>query len=117
MAGEPTFVPGVNPAYPIDDNRKPRVLMASFGDGYAERVGDGINTDRAEITLSWEALTTAESNVIFNFLKARKGYQAFYYQPQDWASTVKWICPNYKRTLIAPGLYEMSASFQQVFDA
>lgn len=117
MAGEPTFVPGVNPTFDIEDNRTPRILMAEFGDGYAQRVRNGRNHDAMTLELKWENIDRTEGGVIFDFLEARGGDEAFYYDPPFIATGKKWTCGNYKRVFNEPNTMMVSGTFKECFDA
>jgi len=43
-----------SPKYGAALSKEPRVKMAQFGDGYQQRVGDGINTIAREWSLNFE---------------------------------------------------------------
>ena len=116
MAGEPTFVPGVNPTFDVPQEHAPKVLRADFGDGYSQRSRAGLNHDQIKTTLTWEAITTAEVAVIHDFMKARGGDQAFIYTLPGSAEALKWIAPTYQKVLTDPGLYSYTATLEQVFD-
>ena len=117
MAGEPTFVPGVNPSFDVADNRAPRIQRADFGDGYSQRTRNGINHDNAKTPLRWENLTDEEAAVIWDFVTERGGDLAFYYTlPFLDELPKKWIAPEYNRTRIAPGQVSIQVSLEEVFD-
>ncbi len=116
MAGEPTFVPGINPVFDIEDNRTPKILMADFGDGYGQRVRNGLNHDATALELKWENVSVAEGAVIWAFLSARGGDEAFYYDPPFLDTGKKWTCPTYKRAFSQPDTMMISASFKECFD-
>lgn len=116
MAGEPTFVPGTNPVFDIDDSRAPRLLIADFGDGYGQRVRNGLNHDATSLELKWENISVAEGAVIWAFITARGGDEAFFYDPPFIATGKKWTCPTYKRTFQQPDTMTISGSFKECFD-
>lgn len=116
MAGEPTFEPPINPSYPVKGRRSPKVLTVPFGDGYSERVRYGINTNPAQVTLTWVNITTAERDAIVEFLEARGGHEAFVYQPPGFSAAVKWVCPNWDDDLTDPNNWTVNVPLNQVFD-
>lgn len=44
------------------------VLEVQFGDGYSQRALDGLNYERATVTLNYENVTSAEASTIENAL-------------------------------------------------
>lgn len=84
----------IAPDFGASMSLKPRVLTAQFGDGYAQRLGDGINTQGEEWSLTFSSRTAAEFDAILDFLEARGGTEAF-----DWTSprgTVgRFVCPEW----------------------
>lgn len=103
------------PDYKSPLSVKPRVRLASFGDGYTQRMADGINTQAEAWQLSFSARTTSERDTILNFLEARNGVEAF-----DWTSPAgtvgKFICPEWGYTPDNNATHTVTAVFQQVFD-
>jgi|JI10StandDraft_1071094.scaffolds.fasta_scaffold638100_2 phage-related protein len=73
--------------YTPDDSysvsNKPRVRRLQFGDGEEQRAPTGLNHDLATWNLSFVEKTTAVATLIFDFLKARKGVEPFYFRPAD----------------------------------
>jgi len=95
----------------------PRVRTASFGDGYEQRVGDGINTQPAKWTLSFSR-ETAIIDSIEAYLVAAGGVSAFAWTPPGETTQIKVVCREWRRAPYA-GLKaaSMSATFDQVFGA
>lgn len=105
----------VSPDFGAQLNKKPRVLTAQFGDGYIQRVGDGINIAPEEWSLTFSARTSTERDTILAFFVARNGIEAF-----DWTSpsgTVgKFICPEWAYTPVTAASNTITAKFKQVFE-
>lgn len=116
MSGEPTFAPPVNPSFPIRIKRAPKVMTVPFGDGYAERVSPGINSNSATVSLTWENLTESERDEIIDFFEDRAGHEAFLYQPRGFSAAKKWICQQFDDELTNPDAWTISATLNQVFD-
>lgn len=104
-----TYSPGLDARRSI----KPRVLSAKFGDGYEQRVGDGINTVQAVWSLSFPGKTRAEAGAIESFFIARAGAEAFDWTDPDGASG-KYICREWSRDELGGGRLTIAATFEQV---
>ena len=55
----------------------PRVLTAKFGDGYEQRIADGINVLNEEYTLSFKTRLKADIDDIVAFLDTQKNVSKF----------------------------------------
>ena len=116
----PTFVPPRNPNMGMGYTIAPRVKTNAYGDGYTQRVGDGVNLQLRSLPLVWGPLSPAEADVIDNFLAARGGTEAFWYQtPRDAANGLparKFICSSWQRSVTNWNTDQISASFREVPD-
>lgn len=98
----------------------PRVLVAQFGDGYAQRRPDGINTQEEMWNLQFDNRTAAQAAAIDAFLKARNGVDVFVWTPPRNTTALNVICPEWS---IAWGdmlnggdrVLNVTAKFQQVY--
>ena len=95
--------------------QKPRVRVAAFGDGYEQRVVDGINAAPRSWSLTW-VRPVAEADVILAFFVARNGAEAFDWTDPDGAAG-KYVCRDWSGALIGPFAKSISATFEQVFGA
>lgn len=95
--------------------RKPRVLTAQFGDGYSQRVGDGINSNPASWSLTFSARDKNEASAIVAFLDAQAGVTAFTWTDPT-GTTASYICQDYGMSRTSPLSYEVTATFTEVFD-
>lgn len=111
-----TFSPTYDPDWGIERAYKPRVLKAEFGDGYAQRAGDGINNNPVVINATWTHASTAEKDYIVDFFAARKGYESFFYTYADEASAKAYVCEEWSYTHNDAGGYTITATFTQVYD-
>jgi phage-related protein len=98
---------------------EPRVLVAQFGDGYAQRRPDGINTQDQIWSLEFHNRTQAVAEAIEAFLVARKGVDVFNWTPPRRSVVLDVICPDwslsYGDLLMGGGrTMHVSARFQQV---
>jgi phage-related protein len=91
-----------------------RVNSVKFGDGYEQRVADGINSIIEDWSLSFTLRTKAEINAIDAFLRARKGVENF-----DWTTPAgqlkKFVCRKWSVSYFHDGNASLSATFEQDF--
>jgi phage-related protein len=103
------------PAYGASVAKEPRVLTAQYGDGYEQRVGDGINTVRQIWRLNFSA-TQADITAIDAFLTAKGGVDSFTWTPSG-ESEIRVKCTDWNRARTAPRAGTISATFTQVFES
>lgn len=93
---------------------KPAVLEARFGDGYQQRVGDGINA----MPRSWSVSFSQPIQVIDeieDFLRAAHGVSAFNWTPPRGGAGL-FICQQWDRGDQSPSVNTLSATFVEVFE-
>jgi phage-related protein len=92
----------------------PRVRVARFGDGYEQRVADGIHTlaRRFSVRLAAGEATVKAAD---DFLRARGGVEPF-----DWVALDhrpgRWVCRSWSVAYASGGGAELSATFEEVFE-
>lgn len=110
-----TFPTAYQPQYSAELDEETKVLTASFGDGYEQRVADGINNIRRKWSVRYMQVT-ADIDAIQTFLKATKGVDSFYWTPPRGA-TGKWIVEgSLKRNVENFGYESISVTFKEVFE-
>lgn len=102
------------PDFGAELTEKPRVLQSKFGDGYQQRVGDGINIRPRVWALSFNTRTAAEIAPILAFLRARNGVEAFNWTDPDGNAGV-FKCAEWRRSLVQYGVNNLSCTFEEVF--
>tara|TARA_R110000796_G_scaffold165843_1_gene282709 strand:+ start:552 stop:950 length:399 start_codon:yes stop_codon:yes gene_type:complete len=111
-------------------NSTPRVLVASFGDGYEQRIADGINNLDETYTLTFATRLKADIDDIVAFLDLKKGVSSFplilpdsnvLSNPAGPAGVgereVKVVTTNYSLTYNYDNFYSLSISLKRVFEA
>lgn len=114
-----TFTPPRNPDFPLDPKFQPRVLKEPMGDGFVQRIKDGINSNLCQqLSLTWTNITAAEATTLNDFFNTQAGYLAFSYQPPHIAfpASRKWICGSWNPRLTDAGAYTFTAEFEEVPD-
>lgn len=97
----------------VNLTKSPRVRNAQFGDGYQQRVADGINTQPRRWSLSFNRNSTDVAS-IEAFLVARNGVESFDWTPYT-GSAGKWVCSEWTLTELSPDSQSLSATFTEVF--
>jgi phage-related protein len=102
-----------SPAPEPTENEAPRVRSAPFGDGYSQRVGDGINNSPRTWSLRFTR-ETADIQAIISFLRARGAAESFDWTPPD-GPAGKWICKSWSRIVHHRVVMGVNATFEEVF--
>ena len=100
---------------------KRKTLVATFGDGYEQRLSDGINSVRNNFSLSFNNRTIDEIDEIANFLETRLALTSFDYTFKDTNAvgeerTIRVLCDSYDVTYINDEYAALTTSFREVFD-
>ena len=90
-----------------------KVRTASFGDGYQQRVGDGINTLKRVWNMTFE-LPKPQTDAIEAFLYTLEGVGSFDWTPPT-GPPGKWICPSWKPAAVGYNSYSIALTFTEVF--
>ena len=96
---------------------KPRVRKADFGDGYAQRTGDGLNAINRTVEASFAAITDTEAQTILDFLEERKGYLPFRWTLPGETSPRQWIAPSWRKVFAANRVADVTVTLEQNFDS
>ncbi|MCO7246353.1 phage tail protein [Halomonas sp. Mc5H-6] len=98
-----SYSPSVSPEFSVD--------RVQFGDGYEQRREAGANSVRESWSLEWSALKRERYDILYPFLKSRKGVHAFYWQP-PWEHELKrWVCSELSSVRpIGPNLGSITAT-------
>lgn len=106
----------------LSTTNTPRVHIAKFGDGYEQRVQDGINSLEQEFSLSFATRPKAEIDDIIGFFESKAGTTSFNYTVDDTNEsgnelTVKVVCSNWNQTWAYDDFYSATATFRRVYEA
>lgn len=106
----------ITPSKGIVSNYKPRVIVSQFGDGYSQRVVDGINSIAKEWSLTFSSKDLSTAAQIVSFFEDRKGVEGFKWTPPDDTIAYSVICPEWTRTYDSHISATITAKFVQIFD-
>lgn len=109
------------PSYNATTSHKPRTLTINFGNGYEERLPDGIFNGLITLNVSFDLRNEAEATAILHFLRSRKGAESFIMQnlPQPYADIPgggyrkRFICADFSSTFSFHNNYSIKATFIQ----
>lgn len=102
------------PDYESTMSQEPAVLTTKFGDGYEQRVANGINNSPEK----WSLKFTVGNPVLpsaLAFIQARKGVESFYWT-NSFGTTNVYVCRRWNLSR-GPGKQVLSMEFEQVFEA
>lgn len=102
------------PSYNSDETPKHRTITNSFGDGYEQSMGDGINSEYSEWSLVFDS-TSDVIQQIYTFLRDHKGREPFLWTPPGRSTPVKVKCAEYPRRFNAYNHETITAKFEQKF--
>lgn len=95
---------------------KPRVRKSQFGDGYEQRMADGINSRPQSWSLQFANRDDSTTASILSFLETRNGVEAFDWTPPNEGTAIKVVCREWTKTVIKNNLNNVAATFDQVFE-
>lgn len=111
----------VAPDKGLSVTNKPKILLASFGDGYEHRIADGINNTPQVFSLSFSNRPKAEIDDIVDFFESKGAVTPFDYVVSDTNSggtrTVKVVCSDWSQTWSYDNFYSLTASFRRVYES
>jgi phage-related protein len=82
---------------PMQLEKEPKVMESKFGDGYSQRVADGINNNLQTWQISFTKRSGADVDAIYDFLEARGGVESFEWTPRGEQTPRNFICKKWTR--------------------
>jgi phage-related protein len=108
--------PSITPTYGAQKTSQPRVRQVQFGDGFSQRIRFGLNQNPKSWSLTWE-ISETNAETIEAFLDARANDGAsFDWTPPDEATSYKWICYEWSKSIPYLNRATIQATFTQVFE-
>ena len=104
----------IQPDYGISKQSNPKSREVVFGDGYIMAAKFGLNQNLKVWDLTFSNITETQSDAIESFLDAREGTEAFDWQPPNEASSSKYRCKTWSKTLPYSNLATIKATFEEV---
>ena len=105
------------PSYSPQNTPKHNLVENPFGDGYTQRLEDGLNQLSDNWNVPWNCLINADARTLIDFMNAHR-VQPFLWTPPDELVAKKYICKNltHSPTGNIPGHTDVSVTLEQVFD-
>lgn len=92
---------------------KHRLLVAKFGDGYEQRVRDGINSQEATFNFAFKNRPWEEIEVLSAFLDLKAGLSFDAIISEE---TVKVVCENYDINYGQNDIHTLTGNFRKVYE-
>lgn len=91
-----------------------QVKKAQFGDGYAQKVGNGLNNKFS----TWNITVDNDYEyieLVKDFLDDHKGYMSFLWTPPNQATALRFTCASYGEVPHVGTQSRLTAVFEQVY--
>ena len=108
--------PIANPKYNYTITRQPAVNVISFGDGFEQRLTEGLNQNPITLNLKFD-LSQTDSTTAINFLNARitDGASFTFLVPNE-NVTKNFVCLSYNTAIPFLNRVILTCSFREVFE-
>ena len=108
--------PSITPTYGIQKSSAPVVRKIQYGDGYETRLTYGLNQNPKRYNLTFQVSET-DADTIETFLDARAADNAsFDFTPPGEASSSKFVCENWNKSIPYVGRATINCTFREVFE-
>lgn len=104
-----------NPEFGTNATVKPNVTQVKYGDGYEQRFASGMNSIAEIWNVSFVNRESADGLAIIAFLTARGGVERFNWTSPEGTVGV-WVCREWNKVPKKGNRWDISASFEQVFE-
>lgn len=109
--------PAITAAYGASKASHPTNRVVKFGDGYEQVLRFGLNQNPKVWNLTWQNITESNADTIEAFLDARADDgDAFDWTPPDSATSYKWRCDEWNKTITYNNRATITATFRQVYE-
>ena len=109
--------PITNPVYNTRINARPKVNTLSFGDGFEQRLTEGLNQNPLSVNLTFE-LSQTDADTAITFLNSRvEDGASFDYTLPSESSSRKFVCTSFPRSKPFLNRVTLSCTFREVFEA
>lgn len=105
----------------LNSSNTPRTFTVEFGDGYEQRVANGINALQQSFSVSFNTRPKAEIDDIIAFFVNKAGVTAFSFTYADsnnsGETTIKVVCEDWSQSWDYDNFYSASATFRKVYES
>ena len=116
-------ISGFSAVVPVDKgftrSSSPKVHTSGFGDGYSQRIADGINNLQQTMTVSFSTRPKAEIDDLVAFFESLGGVDKFELIIDDTNGneTIKVLCQTWNQTWAYDNFYSLSCSLIWCYEA
>ena len=114
----------IRPDRSMRRSSKPKVHVATFGDGYEQRLADGINSITQEFRVSFNKRPKEEIDDIVGYFDSLTGVTAFNFTIPDSNASgtpketiLKVVCEDFSTSYDYGDFYSCKAKFRRVYEA
>ena len=116
------FSAPVQPDKGFTRSNTPKTHTLSFGDGYEQRIADGINNLAQDISVSFSTRPKAEIDDLVAFFESLGAVTKFRFDLEDSnaassTETIKCVCDSWGQTWDYDNFYSLQATFRRVYEA
>jgi|TARA_R110002167_G_scaffold208084_1_gene412145 phage-related protein len=111
----------VSPDKQLNRSTAPKVKLATFGDGYEQRLRNGINSLSETYSLSFNNRSKNDIDDIVAFFDTQHGVVPFNFTIPDSngtgsETTIKVVCDTYTQKYDYDNFYSATATFRRVYE-
>jgi len=108
---------GLSPDYGLEIEHSPKINTITFGDGFEQRLTEGLNQNARRLSLTFSNITESQSLTLINFLNDRAtNADSFVYTPSNGVAGNFVIDSKYKKTINYANLATVKVVFREVFE-
>ena len=108
--------PIANPKYNYTITRQPAVNVISFGDGFEQRLTEGLNQNPVTLNLTFDLTQTQSTNAV-DFLNDRiEDGASFTFLVPNENVTKSFVCQSYPTSVPFLNRVVLSCTFREVFE-
>jgi len=116
----------IRPDKSLKRSSKPKIHLATFGDGYEQRLADGINSVKETFSVAFQTRTKADIDDIVGYLDSLQGVTAFNFtipdsnvaaNPGPQETEIKVVCDTFDISYDYGDFYSATATFRRVYEA
>ena len=109
--------PSITPTYGIQKKSQPKFRRQQLGDGYGNRITFGLNQNPKTFDLTF-VVSETDADTIEDFLDARaaNNMESFDFTPPGEASSSKFVCESWSKSIPYLNRATIQTTFRQVFE-
>lgn len=106
----------VAPDAGLDREVTPNIQKMQFGDGYSQRLTNGLNSKPVKTEFNWSYLTEVQMKVYDDFAKAHASGEAWLFQFPDEDAPRAFFITKWRVKRVQYNVYTVTYSVEEVFD-